>query len=105
MDERDSKKIIQLAREGKEISKICEEDFPQYDYWDVYFEVIVAGEKSSVGVKRMITNRLKKITSVPKDEQVELIDEINHLISHLYDRYKESQIKLDKIRNVINKNG
>lgn len=54
VEERDSKKMIQLAREGKQISKILEEDFPEYDYCDVYFEVYGSGEKSSLGIRRMI---------------------------------------------------
>ena len=103
MDKRDSEKMIQLAREGKLISKICDEDFPQYDYWDVYFEVYEAGEKSSVGAKRMITNRLNKLSSLPKKEQAELIKEIDKLVCYFYDRYKESQQKLDDIRAVVNR--
>jgi len=103
MDKRDSEKMIQLAREGKIISRICEEDFPQYDYWDVYFEVYQAGEKSSVGAKRMITNRLNKLSSLPKREQTELINEINELVCYLYNRYKESQQKLDDIRAVVDR--
>lgn len=103
MDVRDSEKIIQLAREGKQISKIWSEDCPQYGYWDVYVEVYGAGEKSSVGAKRMITNRLNKLSSLPKYEQDELIREINDLVCYFYDRYKESQQKLDDIRTVINR--
>lgn len=103
MDKRDSGKMVQLAREGKQISKIWEEDFPQYDYWDVYVEVYGSGEKSSLGTKRMITNRLNKLSSLPKREQDELIQEIDELVCHLYNRYKESQQKLDDIRGVINR--
>lgn len=103
MDKRDSEKMVQLAREGKQISKIWEEDFPQYDYWDVYVEVYGAGEKSSLGTKRMITNRLNKLSSIPKREQDELIQEIDELVCYLYNRYKESQQKLDDIRGVINR--
>lgn len=103
MDKRDSEKIVQLAREGKQISKICDDDFPQYNYWEVYVEVYGAGEKSSVGAKRMITNRLNKLSSIPKKEQDELIEEIDELVCYLYDRYKESQQKLDDIRSVINR--
>ncbi|MCT8975123.1 hypothetical protein N4T77_00770 [Clostridium sp. CX1] len=103
MDKRDSERIVQLAREGKQISKIWEEDFPQYDYWDIYIEVYAAGEKSSLGTKRMITNRLYKLTSLPKKEQDELIKEIDELVCYLYNRYKESQQKLDDIRGVINR--
>jgi hypothetical protein len=103
MDSRDSEKIIQLAREGKQITKIWDEDFPNYDYWDIYWEVYGAGERSSLGTKRMISNRLSKLTSVPKSEQKEIIEEINNLVWHLYNRYKENQQKLDEIRGVINR--
>lgn len=102
MDVRDSEKMIKLAREGKEISKIWENDFPQYDYWDVYCEVYGAGEKSSLGVKRMITNRLNKLTTtLTKAEQQAIIDEIDQLVWHLYSRYKEGQQKIDSIRAVV----
>lgn len=103
MDVRDSEKIVQLAREGKQISKIWEENFSNYDYWEVYVEVYGAGEKSSVGAKRMITNRLNKLSSLSKKEQEELIKEIDELVCYLYNRCKESQQKLDDIRGVINR--
>lgn len=66
MDQRDSEKIIRLAREGKQISKIWEEDFPNYDYWEIYVEVHAAGERSSLGIKRMITGRLNKLQTAKK---------------------------------------
>ena len=103
MDERDSKQMIQLAREGKTISKIWEQDFPVYDYCDIYCAVYGAGEKSSLGTKRMITNRLNKLVSAKGKQRDELITEINELVLHLYTRYQEGQQKLDDIRNIINK--
>lgn len=93
MDDRDKKQIIQFAREGMQITKICDA-FPQYDYWEVYWAVYGAGEKSSLGTKRMISNRLKKMVAVSPSEQAELIEEINELVWHLYTRYQESQKKL-----------
>ncbi|WP_346878909.1 MULTISPECIES: hypothetical protein [unclassified Clostridium] len=51
----------------------------------------------------MITNRLYKLASLPKKEQDQLIEEIDELVCFLYDRYKESQQKLDDIRYVINR--
>ncbi|GIO06270.1 hypothetical protein J31TS6_22980 [Brevibacillus reuszeri] len=101
MDHRDSEKIIRLAREGKQISKIWEEDFPNYDYWEIYVEVHAAGERSSLGIKRMITGRLNKLQTVNGTEREEIIQEIDDLVSHLYSRYKESQKKLDEIRGII----
>jgi len=102
VDKRDSDKMKQLAREGKQITKIFEEDFPNYDYWEVYWEVYGAGERSSLGAKRMISNRLNKLSSASKNEQKQIIDEIDDLVWHLYSRYKENQQKLDQIRSIIN---
>ncbi|WP_018212719.1 hypothetical protein [Desulfitobacterium hafniense] len=102
MDARDSKRMIQLAREGKAISRIWEEDFPKYNYWDIYWEVNLAGEPSAVGTKRKITNRLKKLKTNDPGQQ-EIVEEINALVWHLYNRYKESQQKLDDIRRIIDK--
>lgn len=103
MDSRDSELIIKLAREGKPIARILEEDFPNYDYWDIYFAVNEGGERSSVGVKRKITNRLYKLPSLSKEEQKDVIQEIDELVCFLYDRYKESQQKLDDIRGVMDR--
>lgn len=103
MDSRDSELIIKLAREGKPIARILEEDFPNYDYWDIYFAVNEGGERSSVGVKRKITNRLYKPPSLSKEEQKDVIQEIDELVCFLYDRYKESQQKLDDIRGVMDR--
>jgi hypothetical protein len=101
LDERDTKKMIQLAREGKRISKIWEVDFPNYDYYEIYGEIVLAGEKSIMGVKRMITTRLKKIAAASDSKRDGLIDEVNNLVLYLYVRNKEHQKKLDEIRKVI----
>lgn len=103
IDSRDVEKMIKLAREGKQISKIWEEDFPQYDYWDIYMEIHEAGEKSALGTRKKITYRLNKLQTVTKKEREDIISEIQDLVEHLYVRYKESQKKLQEIRNVIEK--
>ena len=103
MNIKDKEVMVRLAREGKHISKIWSDDFPEYDYWEVYTEVYGAGERSSVGVKRMITARLRKLASVNnQSDREDLIEEINELIFHLYSRYKDSQHKLNEIRCIIN---
>ncbi|WP_127576410.1 hypothetical protein, partial [Paenibacillus barengoltzii] len=74
MNKKDFEEIIRLAREGKHISKIWSDHFPDYDYWEVYMEAYGAGERSSVGVKRMITARLNKLADADsKDDREELI--------------------------------
>ncbi|MES1047586.1 hypothetical protein FOA22_24470 [Heyndrickxia oleronia] len=102
-DTRDIEKMIKLAREGKQISKIWEEDFPQYDYWDIYMEINEAGEKSALGTRKKITYRINKLANTRKKDQHILLEEISELVDHLYVRYKESQKKLQEIRNVIEK--
>lgn len=101
MDSRDTQKMIKLAREGKDIAKIWDEDFPQYDYWDIYNIVYDAGEKSSLGMRKMITHRFNKLSSQITPEQQEILDEVDDLVWRIYDRYRESQKKLQKIRQAI----
>lgn len=104
MDERDIEKMIKLAREGKRLYKIWEEDFPQYDYWDIYMEINEAGKKGALVTRNKITYRLNKLQQrMSKKERQEVLDEITELVDHLYIRYKESQKKLQEIRNVIEK--
>lgn len=103
MHKKDSETMIRLAKEGKHISKIWTEDFPQYDYWEIYLEIYGAGEKSSLGVKRMITARLNKLTEADdKQDRIKIIEELDELVYHLYSRYKSSQQRLDEIRSIIN---
>ena len=103
MDDRDINEIRRLAGEGKQISKIWEENYSQYDYFDVYFAAYEGGERSALGVKRMITTRLNKIAESRKaSERKEMIDEIDELVWHLYESLKYNQQKLDKIRKAIN---
>jgi len=40
---RDVARMKNLVREGKQITRIVEDDFPQYDYWDVYSKVYNPG--------------------------------------------------------------
>lgn len=103
MDKRDKELMVRLAKEGKRISDIWEQDFPQYDYWEIYMEVYGSGERSAQGVKRMISNRLKRLLSMPKREQDTVVEEIYELVGHLYERFMQSQKKLDEIRKVINR--
>ena len=60
-------------------------------------------EVHSVQKQGMISNRLVKLTTASKKEQKEIIDEVNDLVLHLYNRHKENQQKLDEIRGVISR--
>jgi len=98
----DSEKMRRLAQEGKQISKIVVEDFPDMDYWDVYFEVYSVGERSSSGIKRMITTRLNAMAkSTSKSERAAIAEELHKLVWHLYSNHKTNREKLSKIRAVL----
>jgi hypothetical protein len=98
----DSSKMQRLAQEGKQISKIAAEDFPKLNYWDVYFEVYSAGERSSRGIKRMITTRLNAMAaSKSKSERSVIANELHGLVWHLYENHKSNREKLSKIRSAL----
>ena len=98
----DSKMMQRLAQEGKEISKIVQEDFPNLDYVDVYVEVYSAGERSSRGIKRMITTRLDAMAaSTKKSDRKVMVKELHELVWHLYNNHKTNHDKLSKIRAIL----
>lgn len=98
---KDSAEMQRLAQEGKQISKIQKEDFKEYSYWDIYIEVYGSGERSSVGIKRMITGRLNKLINSPKNERRLIVKEIDELVWHLYENHKINQKKIDTIRKTL----
>ena len=104
MIKKDKVAIQSLAQEGKQISKIMEKDFPEYDYWEIYQAVHDGGGKSALGVKRTIANRLTTLSETrKKSERTEIIEEVEELVWHLYESLKTSQIKLEAIRKALNK--
>ncbi len=82
-------------------SKIQKEDFKEYSYWYIYIEVYGSGERSSLGIKRMITGRLNKLISAPKNERRLILKEIDELVWHLYENHKINQQKIDAIRKTL----
>jgi hypothetical protein len=96
----DSNKMKTLAQEGRQISKIME-DFPGYSYWDIYFEVHGRGQRSALGVKRMIANRLNRLVDATKEERKTIVDEVDDLVWHLYNNHITNQRKLQKIRKAL----
>ncbi len=50
--------IQALAAEGKQITKIMAEDFPEYEYIEIYEATSDSSWKTTQGVKRAITKRL-----------------------------------------------
>jgi hypothetical protein len=81
-----------------------EQDFPEYDYWEIYQAVYDEGGKSALGAKRTIANRLMTLAETKKkQERAQIIEEIEELVWHLYNSLKDSQQKLDVLRKVLNK--
>ena len=78
-----------LAEEGKPISRIMSEDFPNVDYWDIYFFVYSGGHRSATGIKRMISNRLKSLQNANPSERQKIIKEIEDLVWYLYNNFKK----------------
>ena len=104
MIKKDRVAIQILAKEGKQISKIMEQDYPEYDYWEIYWAVHDAGGKSALGTKRIITKRLETLASTgKKDERRAIIEEVDDLVWHLYESLKSSQLKLQAIRKALDK--
>lgn len=103
MTEKDRIAIQTLAKEGKQISKIAEQDFPEYGYWEIFQVVWEGGGKSALGVKRTVTNRLATLLNTTDDGiRADIVEEIGGLVQHLYDSLKNSQQKLDTIRQTLN---
>ena len=98
----DGQKMQRLAQEGKQISKIMSEDFPDLNYWEIYLEVYSTGERSSRGIKRMITTRLNAMAaSTSKSERAAFAKELHDLVWHLYENHKINREKLAKIRAAL----
>ena len=98
---KDVEKIRQLVREGKNISAVMENDFPEYEYWEIYGAAWQQDERSAMGVKRMISNRLKWLESANKAERQQFLEEIDELVWHLYERLKSNQRKLEGVREAL----
>jgi len=101
MNSREIAEMQTLAREGKQISKIKDENYPKYEYWDIYNAVYGDGGRSARGTKKMISSRLNTLAGANKRERNEIIEEIHNLVWHLYDSLKSSQKKLDAIRKAL----
>jgi len=102
MNAKDKTSIQALAKEGKQLSKIMEQDFPEYEYLEIYEAVYDGGGKSALGVKRTIANRLNTLSETrKKEERTEIIEEVEELVWHLYDSLKASQKKLGAIRKAL----
>lgn len=95
----DVQRMARLAQEGKTIADIWREDFQEkYPYWDVYWAIRGEGQASALGVKRSISNRLKKLETCGRADRHAIIREIGDLVWHLYGNYRASQDKIERVR-------
>jgi len=87
-----------LLAKGKTIAELVKK-FPQYDYWDIYWQV---NDFSFLGKKRTITNRLKSlVTSKTQADRERLAEEAQELLDELYSQLKSNSAKLIEIDRVL----
>ncbi|MCE1177295.1 MAG: hypothetical protein LWW76_09290 [Burkholderiales bacterium] len=86
---------------GMNISAIWKK-FGQYDYWEIYSSV---NDLSLLGKKRIITNRIRSAkTESSKVKREELLNEIDLLVTEMYDLSKKNGKKLVEIAKIVNTN-
>jgi hypothetical protein len=98
----ESKKIQQLAQEGKQTKRILEDYFPNLTYSEVAAEVRDWGERSALGRMRMITRRIHDLAECSSEsERLERAKELQKLVRELYNNHKSSHDKLTTIREAL----
>jgi len=103
ISKKDAKKMQRLAQEGKQISRIVQEDFPNLTWWDVRGVLEEAGTSSSRGLMQEITNKLNKTRSAVNRNK-KLSDDllrVSKLARQLYERGKEDYKRLNRIRKAV----
>lgn len=102
MDEQTLEKMNLRISQGTTIAQLSR-DFPDYDYWDIYWSV---NDYSILGKKRAISNKIEKLRgSVSKKEKERYLDEIQDILNSLYDLLKQNGNKLQEIGKIIESNG
>lgn len=102
LTEAESKKIQQLAQEGKQTKRIFLDHFPHLSYAEVAIEVRDWDEQSALGRMRKITRRINDIAANNDPAAREAIaKELCKLTKGLYENHKSSHDKLTKIREAL----
>ena len=97
---RDLSEMNDLLGKGMTIAQLAE-DYPAYDYWEIYWEV---NDASFLGKKRTITNRLKKlVTCKSRSDREVLAEDAQALLNELYDTLKGNSKKLIEIDRILRK--
>ena len=103
MDDATQEHIARLAQEGKQISRIVAEDFPELDYEEVYSAAYRGGQPPAQGLMRMITTRLTRLKTARRSARAELVDEVHDMVRHLYRNHRTNAGKLNTIRKALDK--
>lgn len=94
------KDMNRLLESGENIAKIWNK-YPKYDYWEIYWSV---NDYSLLGKKRMITNRINSARKAnSKTERDEFLNEVNILVTEMYELAKKNGKKLVEIGKTINR--
>lgn len=94
------KEMNRLLEGGMNISDIWAKH-SQYDYWEIYWSV---SDYSLLGKKRKITNRINSARrATSQAERDELLNEVNSLVTEIYELTKKNGEKLVDIGKVINR--
>lgn len=98
----ESKKIQQLAQEGKQTKRIVEDHFSHLTYGEVAKEVRDWGERSALGRQREITRKINTLTACGNlVERERMAKDIQKLVKDMYYAYKASHDKLSTIREAL----
>lgn len=90
----------EALKNGRTIAQLAKK-YPQYDYWEIYWEV---NDASFLGKKRTLTNRIKKLaTTKTLAEREVLAEEAQELLNELYNHLKSNSKKLIEIDRVLRK--
>ena len=95
------KEMNRLLEGGMNISDIWSKYYKQYDYWEIYWSV---SDYSMLGKKRIITNRINSARrSTSQADREKLLDEVNLLVTEMYNLAKKNGKKLEDIAKAINR--
>ena len=88
------------VKNGLTIADISKK-FPDYDYWEIYWEV---NDASFLGKKRTITNRINQLVSTKsKSNREEIAEEAKELLNDLYLSLKKNSKKIIEIDRILRK--
>ncbi|UJW82552.1 hypothetical protein [Hydrogenophaga sp. SL48] len=93
------KEMNRLLENGTNISDIWSKYSGKYGYWEIYWSV---SDYSLLGKKRIITNRINSARSATsKKERDKFLNEVDTLITEIYNLAKKNGKKLVDIGKAI----